>query len=155
VPTAPASCALAGALTAGLLLAGCGAETGPAAHPAGSESAGVVVRGHAQPVAGTLAGGGRVRGTLYPALPRANTLRLRVDGAGVGAAASGRMEVAAAMPGMAMRPATATLAARGGRYQGTIVLPMFGRYAARVVVVTPRARRRGTLTLDAPLTLGT
>jgi len=122
--------------------------------PAG---AGQVVRGHDQAVTGALTGGGCVRGTLYPALPGANTLRLRVGDAGDAGtgAALGRVEVVAAMPGMAMRPVTTTLVARDGRYQGTIALPMFGRYAARVVVVTRRGRWRGTLTLDVPLALGT
>ncbi len=65
------------------------------------------------------------------------------------------MEIVAAMPGMAMRPVTATLAAHAGLYQGTIALPMFGRYTAHIVVTTWRGRRYGTLTLDVPLALGT
>ncbi len=155
----PRAYALASASTvaAGLLLVGCGAGPQPPATalptvwPAGADQ---VVRGHDQAVTGALTGGGRVRGTLYPALPGANTLRLRVDGAGDPGAPE-RVEVAATMLGMAMRPVTTTLVACDGRYQGTIALPMFGRYAARVVVVTRRGRWRGTLTLDVPLALGT
>jgi len=108
------------------------------------------VRGHTQPVAGTLTDGERVSGMLYPALPGVNTLHLRVENRGSGiAGAVGRAEVAALMPGMAMRPAMATLVERAGAYRGTIALPMFGRYAARIVVVTRQGRRQGMLALDA------
>jgi hypothetical protein len=151
------------ALAAGLLLAGCASvEVGPtaSARPVPTVVPTVdprlVVRGHAQPLAGRLADGARVSGTIYPALPGANTVRLRIEDPGGGAVgAAGRAEVAAAMPGMAMRPVTVTLAAHAGRYQGTIALPMFGRYTARIVVTTRRGRRHGTLTLDVPLALGT
>ncbi len=155
-------CASLGALAAGLLLAGCDggvgagpedpAQSGPPAVP----RTGLVVRGHTQPVAGTLTGGTRVSGTLYPALPGANTLYLRVENPGSGGAGMvGRAEVAASMPGMAMRPAMATLVGRAGGYQGTIALPMFGHYAARIVMVTRQGRRQGTLRLDVPLAPGT
>jgi len=159
------ACASVGTLAAGLLLAGCGsvgvdplasARLVPTAAPTTSLRGGLIVRGHAQRVAGTLTGGVRVSGTLYPALPGANTLRLRVVGPDGGDAdATGRAEVAAVMPGMAMRATTTVLTGHAGWYQGTIALPMFGRYAARLVVLTPRGRRHGTLVLEMPLALGT
>ncbi len=151
-----------GALAISLLLVGCGGRVGAGAAeparpgPTGASRGALVVRGHTQPIGGTLTGGARVSGTLYPALPGVNMLHLRIEGpGGRGAGVAGRLEVAASMPGMAMSPTMATLVERVGDYQGTIALPMFGRYVARIVVVTPRGRRQGTLTLDVPLALGT
>jgi hypothetical protein len=57
------------------------------------------------------------------------------------------------MPGMAMRPLRATLRGQAGRYRGTVVLPMFGTYLARVLLATPHGQRQGTLRLDVPLDL--
>jgi len=146
----------AAALAIGLLT-GCGSTTpvAPSRAAAPTVDPRLVVRGHDQPVFGMLAGGARLRGTLYPALPGANTVRLRTeDLGGEDTGAPGRAEIVAAMPGMAMHPVTTTLAAHAGRYQGTIALPMFGRYTARIVVTTRRGRRHGTLTLDVPLMTG-
>jgi hypothetical protein len=55
------------------------------------------------------------------------------------------------MPGMAMRPITATLLARGHGYAGVIRLPMFGFYRAAVVVTARAGRYMGTFTLEIPL----
>ena len=151
-----------GALAVGLLLVGCGGRAGAGATdpavlgPRSASRSEVVVRGHTQLVAGTLTGGARVSGTLYPALPGVSMLHLWVTNpGGRGGGVTGRLEVAASMPGMAMPPATATLVERVGDYQGTIALPMFGRYVARIIVVTRRGRRHGAVTLDVPLALGT
>jgi hypothetical protein len=117
--------------------------------------AGLVVRGHHQAVAATLDGGMRIHGALYPALPGVNALDLTLRGAarGVDAVGPGTLELNVVMPGMAMRPVRVTLRGRNGRYWGNLALPMFGRYVARVVLVTPRGHWRGTMNLAVPLTL--
>lgn len=132
------------------LLTGCGGATpvAPSRAAAPTVDPRLIVRGHDQPVSGTLAGGVRLRGTLYPALPGVNMLSLRNSTRDGG---TGRLEVVVTMPGMAMRPVHATLTPHQDRYQGTVTLPMFGRYVARIVLMTPRGRGQGTIPLVVPL----
>lgn len=80
-------------------------------------------------VRGVVEGGVRVSGTLYPTLPGSNTLRLTLHHTVGTTPPTGQVRVVVTMPGMDMPPVVATLAARGGGYQSTIALPMFGRYA--------------------------
>jgi len=99
-----------------------------------------------------LAGGVRVDGTLYPALPGPNTLRLTLRRASGATASAARVTVVVTMPGMDMPPVAATLAAHGRAYTGVIRLPMFGDYQARLVVRTPAGKRyMGVIALTAPL----
>lgn len=110
----------------------------------------LIVRAHAAPIAATLHGGLRVEGSLYPALPGRNTLRLTEHGVG-GQAQGGSIDVTATMPGMAMAPARATLIARRGGYSGALTLPMFGVYRARVVAHTASGQYSGTITIALSL----
>jgi len=103
-------------------------------------------------VGGVLAGGVRVDGTLYPALPGPNTLRLTLRRASGATASAARVTVVVTMSGMDMPPVAATLAAHGRAYTGVIRLPMFGDYQARLVVRTPAGKRyTGVIALTAPL----
>jgi len=118
-----------------------------------SDAPHLVVQGHNQVVSATLAGGVRLSGTLYPALPGANTLTLTLSGmtdeGGKDAASSLGLRVT--MPGMAMAPVRVVLRGRTGRYRGTVTLPMFGAYVAHVVLVTGRGHWQGTMPLLVPL----
>ena len=115
----------------------------------------LVVRGHHQVVDAMLDRGMRIHGVLYPALPGVNAVDVTLKGAArtTDVAGPGTLELEALMPGMAMRPARATLRGRDGRYRGNLALPMFGTYVARVVLATPRGRWRGPMYLTVPLTL--
>jgi len=107
-------------------------------------------------VRGVLEGGVRVSGTLYPALPGLNTLRLtlrRASGVPVGTAPAEQVAVVVTMPGMAMPPVTATLTAHGRAYAGVMRLPMFGDDQARLVVGAPAGRDTGAIALTVPLDL--
>jgi hypothetical protein len=105
------------------------------------------------PFAGTITGGATVAGTVRPSLPGMNTLSLRILLPGRRAAQGGTVTLALSMPGMAMLPEQATLTASGGSYRGSVVLPMFGRYRARVAAVLAGDRYTGSLGLVLPLTL--
>jgi len=99
------------------------------------------------PIQGALSGGARLRGTLSPAIPGPNTLRLRAsDGAGA-RIEGGRLRLVVTMPGMRMRPIVVTLQAHGEDYSGTLPLPMFGLYRATVVVSKAERRYTGPVTL--------
>lgn len=114
----------------------------------------LIVRGHTQGVVAALTGAIKLGGALYPALPGANTLHLRVEAAAsTGAGARGTLTLRIVMPGMAMRPIRVTLHEYVGEYRGTIVLPMFGLYIARVVLATPRRQWHGMMRLEVPLVL--
>lgn len=111
----------------------------------------LIIRPRHAPIAAVLSHGVRLAGTLYPAYPGRNTLRLAVQGR-VGVPASGtRVALVATMPGMAMAPIRSVLVARDHHYVGTLILPMFGTYQAQVVVDTPAGRATGTLTLTLSL----
>jgi hypothetical protein len=107
----------------------------------------LIIRPRSAPVAAVLSHGVRLAGTLYPAYPGRNTLRLAVQGRTRASAPGNRVVLVASMPGMAMAPIRATLVALDHHYVGTVTLPMFGTYRAQVVVDTPAGRATGTLTL--------
>lgn len=112
----------------------------------------LILRARATGVGGMLAGGVYVSGTLYPALPGPNTLRLtlrRTSGATL--LPAGQVRAVVTMPGMAMPPVAATLTAHGRSYAGAIRLPMFGAYRARLVVRTPAGRYTGAVAVTVPL----
>jgi hypothetical protein len=105
-------------------------------------------------VGAVLTGGVRVTGTLAPTLPGPNTVHLVVRGRAGATVPASHVGLVVTMPGMAMRPITATLLARGHGYTGIIRLPMFGYYRTAVVVTGRAGRYTGALTLEIPL-LGT
>jgi hypothetical protein len=111
----------------------------------------LIIRPRHAPVAAVLSHGVRLAGTLYPAYPGRNTLRLAAQGRAGAPAPGKRVALVAGMPGMAMAPIRATLVARDHHYVGTLRLPMFGAYRARVVMDTPAGRAKGTLTLTLSL----
>jgi hypothetical protein len=111
----------------------------------------LIIRPRHAPIVAVLSHGVRLAGTLYPAYPGRNTLRLAVQGRSGSPATGHRVALVATMPGMAMAPIRATLIARDQRYVGNLTLPMFGVYRARVVVDTPAGRATGTLTLTLSL----
>ncbi len=102
-------------------------------------------------VSGVLEDGVRVDGTLYPARPGPNMLRLTLRGACGVMVPVVRVAVVVTMPGMAMPPLTTTLARHGRAYAGVIRLPMFGNYQARLVVGVPEGRYTGAIVLTVPL----
>ncbi len=118
-----------------------------------SDMSHLVVQGHNQAVSATLAGGMHVSGTLYPALPGANTLTLTLSGTarGRGKDTAGTLGLRVTMPGMAMAPLRVALRERAGRYRGVITLPMFGAYVARVVLVAEQGQWQGTMRVLVPL----
>jgi len=113
----------------------------------------LVVQGHNQAVDTTLAGGVHLSGTLYPALPGANTLTLTLSGMAHprGADTVGTLGLRVTMPGMVMAPVRVALRERDGHYRGTLTLPMFGVYVARVVLVARREQWQGTMRVRVPL----
>jgi hypothetical protein len=111
----------------------------------------LIIRPRHAPVAAVLSHGVRLTGTLYPAYPGRNTLRLAVQGRSGAPAPGNRVALVASMPGMAMAPIRATLVARDHHYVGILTLPMFGTYPAQVVVDTPTGRATGSLTLALSL----
>ncbi|MCA1598267.1 MAG: hypothetical protein LC769_04475 [Chloroflexi bacterium] len=111
----------------------------------------LVIRPRSVPVRAPLTDGAEARGTLYPAYPGRNTLHLVIRWHGRPLSPTAPLTLVATMRGMAMRPIQATLVARGGSYAGTVTLPMFGAYQARIAVVTPHGRAHGTLTLRLSL----
>lgn len=139
-------------LVLGLALLGGGrslfGEAAPAATPTVDPR--LIIRARTVPIASILSRGVRLSGTFYPAYPGRNTLRLSVLG-GAAPPQGARLTLSATMPGMAMRPIRATLAARGHGYAGAMMLPMFGTYRAGVVVQTARGRATGVITLTLTL----
>jgi len=110
-----------------------------------------IIRPRKTPIGAFLSHGVWLAGTLYPAYPGRNTLRLAVQGRSGAPAPANRVALVASMPGMAMAPIRATLVARDHHDVGTLTLPMFGAYRAQVVVDTPAGRATGTLTLTLSL----
>lgn len=97
----------------------------------------------------------QLRGTLFPAFPGPNRVRL-VASHGAGARiGTGHMHLVVTMPGMPMRPIAATLSAHGDSYSGTLHLPMCGLYRAAVALSTARSRYTGVLTFVVPLPVST
>jgi hypothetical protein len=111
----------------------------------------LILRPHSIHIAGVLSHGLRLSGTAYPAYPGRNVLRLAVQQGATPLARGGHVALSATMPGMAMPPLHATLAASDRGYRGALMLPMFGTYRVAVVISTPRARVSGTITLTLPL----
>jgi hypothetical protein len=107
------------------------------------------------PFSGTIAGGVSVDGTLWPSLPGLNTISLRLLRPGRQVARADRLSLVLSMPGMTMLPVHATLIASGQGYRGRAILPMFGRYRARVDAAIASGRYTGVLNLTLPLTLAT
>ena len=129
-----------------------GLRTPVVSRPAGSAiDPRLIVHASTAPVAAVLPGGLRLAGTVYPTMPGPNTVRVVVSGPSAGRSLKGRVELIATMSGMAMRPARATLVPRHGAYSGVLTLPMFGRYVARIDVVTPVGRIAGKMVIDIPL----
>ena len=100
------------------------------------------------PISGTLAGG-TLSGNLYPGLPGPNTIELHASPP----TQARHLDLVATMPGMQMVPARARLTLRHGAYRGTVALPMFGGYLARLSVVGSDGIT-GTVRLLVPLALG-
>jgi hypothetical protein len=111
----------------------------------------LIIRPRHAPLAAILSHGVRLAGTLYPAYPGRNTLRLALQGHSDAPAPGNRVALVATMPGMAMAPIRATLVARNHHYVGALTLPMFGTYRAQVVVDTPAGRATATLALALSL----
>ena len=125
--------------------------TSPAAPPIDQR---LIVRAHTARVWGLLTGGLRLSGTLYPTLPGLNTVRLAVDGPRSSSLRGGHVGLIAMMLGMGMAPAKATLVPCASGYCGTLTLPMFGRYQAQAVLITPARRIAGKLSIVLPLSFG-
>jgi hypothetical protein len=111
----------------------------------------LIIRPRHVPIAAVLSHGVWLAGTVYPAYPGRNTLRLAVQGHAGAPTPAQRVALVASMPGMAMTPIRATLVARDHHYVGTLTLPMFGTYRAQVVVDTPDGCATGRLTLALSL----
>jgi hypothetical protein len=111
----------------------------------------LIIRPHNTPIAAVLSHGVRLAGTVYPAYPGRNTLRLAVQGRSGAPVPTNPGALVASMPGMAMAPIRATLLARNHHYVGSLTLPMFGTYRVQVVVDTPAGRATGMLTLTLSL----
>ncbi len=111
----------------------------------------LILRPRTAPVAAVLSPRWPLTGTLYPAYPGRNTLRLRLESPDQAALARSSISLEVTMPGMAMPPIRVVLHGQGGRASGVLTLPMFGVYRAQVVVVTPSGRATGVLAL--PLSL--
>ncbi len=120
--------------------------TTPAATP--TIDSRLIIHARTVPIEGRLAPGAWARGTLYPAYPGRNTLRLMVQrrGRALSPCASFAL-MTVTMPGMAMAPIHARLPGSGCRYSGAITLPMFGAYRAQIKVATPDGPATGTITL--------
>jgi len=147
---------VAGALVLGVALAGLVARHGSARGafsvappPAATMDARLIIRPRTVAVQGTLSKGMRVVGTLFPDYPGPNTVRLVVTGS------SGRgarwINLTVTMPGMAMPPVRARMAARDGRSSAVLALPMFGVYRMEVAVRTQGRPATGVVTLTLPL----
>ena len=129
-----------------------GSSSAPAATPTVDPR--LVLRAHTVPVTGTLAGT-TLHGTLYPGFPGANTIQITApDLGGMADGASAYIDVVATMPGMRMIPVSARLQAHNGAYSGTLPLPMFGVYTARLTLVHGAEHQHGTAQLSLPLTIG-
>ncbi len=114
----------------------------------------LILHAHSTRVSGWLAGGLHLAGTLYPTLPGPNVLRVAVVAQHLAPVRGSRVEVVATMPGMAMRPARATLVPCAAGYCGSLTLPMFGRYQVQTVIATPSGRLTGSLGIELPLPIG-
>jgi hypothetical protein len=123
-----------------------GHRVSPAATVAGTATVDprLIVRPHIVRFHIALPQGGRLEGTLTPAIPGPNTVHLVAQ---PGMAGESRLDIEATMPGMAMAPAVATLTARGHEYRGALTLPMFGRYRLRITLAGGNTRPAGTAEL--------
>ncbi len=110
----------------------------------------LIIHARTVPLTGVLAPDVQVRGTLYPAYPGRNTVRLTLQRHGHARGGGASLALVVTMSGMAMAPIHAQLPGRDDHYSGPITLPMFGMYRARITVVTPDGPATGTMTL--PLT---
>jgi hypothetical protein len=119
---------------------------------AGSVNPHLVLHPQAVPFSGTIGGDATLRGTLTPSLPGPNSIDLSILIPGRGTAWGGRVVMVLIMPGMGMQPIRTTLAAGRRGYEGTVALPMFGRYLAQFDALTAGGRYTGTLSLNMPLT---
>ncbi len=119
--------------------------TAPAAVPTTDPR--LIIHARTVPLAGVLAPGVRIRGTLYPAYPGRNTLRLVLQRHGRARGGGVSLALVVTMPGMAMAPIRVHLRGHDDRYSCAITLPMFGTYRARITVVTPDGPATGTITL--------
>lgn len=130
---------------------------GATPHPAATSRAtptinpGLIIYPRTVAVGVTLSPRWRLVGTLYPAYPGRNTLRLRLEGANPALEARSSIVLEVTMPGMAMTPLRVTLHDQGGWANGVFTLPMFGIYQAQVRVVSPLGHATGIL--DLPLSL--
>lgn len=111
----------------------------------------LIIHPRTVPIVATLSHGVQVSGTLYPAYPGRNTLRLVLRWQGGVLAPAAPLTLVATMPGMAMAPIRARLAGHDLHYSGGVTLPMFGAYRAQIRILTPSGPSTGTVML--PLTL--
>jgi hypothetical protein len=140
-------------LVGGAALLAVGQQAAPSAVPTATPTIDpqLIVRPRTIRIAGTLANGLPLDGTLYPAYPGSNTLNLTLPRGSQRRYGGDRIALSATMLGMAMRPVNGTLVARGQRYTGALTLPMFGTYRVKVVVASPGAATAGSVTLTLSL----
>ncbi|HZT96510.1 MAG TPA: hypothetical protein VFB34_06700 [Chloroflexota bacterium] len=134
-----------------IVIGGCGS---PAARPSSSKSRPLITFSpHVTTFSGTLSGGIRLRGSLYPSIPGYTkglgrnriTLALSRRGSRI---AAGLLTLTSTMPGMAMKPDHASVRLRRGRIAANLLLPMFGSYRIQVDLRLGRATRTGVFLLD-------
>jgi hypothetical protein len=112
----------------------------------------LVLHPHRVALAGVLTDAGRLSGSLTPDLPGANAIVLVLGSPpGPGPSTGPSLHLTAMMPGMHMAPLRATLGRRGGRFTGTLTLPMFGTYRVAVATARAAATATGVLTVTIPL----
>jgi len=111
----------------------------------------IILRARTMRVQGALGTNVQVSGTLSPALPGLNTLRLSVRRSPGADVRARQVMATVTMPGMDMPPIVATLAPHGHGYAGVIRLPMFGEYRASLVVRALAGRYTGIVALTIPL----
>jgi hypothetical protein len=90
---------------------------------------------------------GTVRLRVYPAIPGPQHVAVFLSQHPHPSAVT----LTADMPGMPMRPTTATVARRGALYRGTLNLPMFGVYRVRIRMAH---RQPITLRVVLPISIG-
>ena len=130
-------------------------EAAPAARvaPAGAPTIapGLILRPRSVTIAGDLPNNLHLSGAYYPAYPGRNAFYLIAQQGGASPTRNGRIALSATMPGMAMPPIRAALAASGQGYRGDLTLPMFGVYRVAVVISASQTRASGTITVTLPL----
>jgi len=140
-------------LGAGVALSTRGATTGGAAAPVTIPTVDprLVIPPRTIPVTAVLTGGAQARGTLFPAYPGRNVLRVVIRWRGSARSLAAPLLLTVTMPGMPMTPIHARLTDRDSRYAGTVTLPMLGTYRAALSLAVPEGHVTGTLIL--PLTI--